>query len=114
MATQQDFVCPSDSDKVPERISSSLDPSKKPQYKYHWCVMFNWDCNEPCPFFMHKLSMFNSMEIKQEWITGNLGVNSRVFQLRNLSPFPGGVYSLFAKVEMGKLELLIVILKLLH
>lgn len=104
-ASQRDMFRGSQSDtemskKVEKRISSSLGP-KTHQYMYDWCVLFNWDCNEKCPFFFYKLSQFTDEDLKPEWISGKLGIKSRIHRLTNLSPFPGGVYSLFSKIELG-------------
>lgn len=108
MASTQDFFETSDTDTEAKRnglvrISSSLDLSKQPDNRYYWIILFNWDCNARYPFVIYKLSLFTEQDIKKEWITGNLGLKSRMLKLGNLSPFPGGVFSLFGKVEIGNL-----------
>lgn len=100
MASQKDLF---DSDKdSPQRISSTHDPSKKKhEYIYERCILFDWKVNVPKPFDSYKLSLFNNKDLKKEWIQKNFGTGSRVTKLTNLSPFPGGVFSLFAKLELG-------------
>lgn len=107
MATQKDMFDGSDSDaetrkKALRRVSSTLDNRRHHRYQYYWVILFNWDCNVSSPFFQHKLSEFNDTDIKKEWISGNLGLKSRMTKLNNLSPFPGGTYSLFSKIEIGE------------
>ena len=106
MASQQDMF--QDSQKIElrkkarRRKCSSLDPSRKShEYMYEFVVLFNWDPNLRKPFQSFKLSTFNSKDFKNEWIEKNLGIASRTTKLTNLSPFPGGTYSLFAKLELG-------------
>lgn len=85
------------------RVSSTLDPGQsKPVYKFDSGTFFDWDVDVPTPFAQFKFSKFNGIEIKPEWISKNLGTNSRITQLRNLSPFPGRVMSLFCKFEIGE------------
>lgn len=103
MASQQDmFREDSDHGNISPRMVASLKPTDvKKEYKYQWVILFHWNVDEENPFFMLKLSNFKDTDIKPEWIKRNLSVDSRIKQLKNLSPFPGGTYSLFAKVEEG-------------
>lgn len=100
MASQKDIF---EDEDLPlrTRMCSTHDPSKKYQYMYEWIVLFDWKVDTRKPFEAHKLSIFNSKDIKGQWIKKNLGVASRILKLTNLSPFPGGVYSIFAKMELG-------------
>ena len=106
-SSQRDFFQNSDSDsnlkkKKKTRTSSTYDSSKKGYvYTYDFIILFNWNVDLVCPFSQHAVSLFNDNEIKPEWLSKNLGVTSRVSKLRNLSPFPGQVVSLFAKIELG-------------
>lgn len=84
------------------RPMSSLDPSKKvKEILYKWIILFIWDVDVESPFSMYDIKEFTEKDIKPEWIKKNLLVPSRIKKLTNLSPFPGGTYSLFAKVEAG-------------
>lgn len=84
------------------RISSTLDTTKKKiEYRYLWVVLFSWDVDSEQPFQVHKLSIFNDSDIREECISKNLGNKSRISTLTNLSPFPGGTFSLFSKIAMG-------------
>lgn len=88
--------------KSKSRMSSTYDAAnKKYTYMYEFVVLFNWNPDLLCPFSHHKISLFTDEEIRPEWISKNLGINSRVSKLRNLSPFPRQVFSLFAKIELG-------------
>ena len=93
----------SDYEKTKKRKKNmSCSQGAKPEYRYLWLILFDWDVNEVLPFSVHKLSTFNDNDINDEWVTKNLGIASRTTKLRNLSPFPGGVYSLIGKIESGK------------
>ena len=83
-----------------KKISSSS--QKKHEYLYEFIVLFNWDVDLRSPFSCHELKNFTDSDIKPEWVSKSLGVNSRTAKLRNLSLFPGQVMSLFAKIELGK------------
>ena len=83
-----------------KRMSSTYDPSVR-NHDYDGCVLFQWEVDLEFPFSVHKLSDFTQKDIKPEWIIKNLGIASRVFKLRKLTPFPGNVVSLFAKIETG-------------
>lgn len=101
--SQKDMFRESDSDtelknKALSRTTSSLG-SKKDQYL--WVILFSWNVNVRNPFGVHKAGVFNENEIKPEWLSKNLGYASRMIKLTNLSPFPGGVFSLFGKIEKG-------------
>lgn len=99
MASQQDPFrdCPS------SPSSYSLDSGKKTEYLYEFVILFNWDVDLREPFSYHKISLFTDKDIKPQWISKNLRLESRVSKLKNLSPFPGQTMSLFAKIELGKL-----------
>lgn len=105
--SQRDMFDASDSDgitkkKALHRISSTLDLSKTSHdHKFGGVVLFDHDVDAEKPFNYYKLSLFNDKDLKPEWLKKNLGVASRIIKLRRLSPFPGGVYSLFSKVEIG-------------
>ena len=82
----------------------SMDSGRgKSEYLYEYIILFNWNVDLKAPFSYHKISEFNENDIKPEWISKNLGVNSRVCKLRNLGPFPGQVMSLFGKIELGEI-----------
>lgn len=107
MSSQKDFfndsVEESRQKALNKRISSSYDPSKANlrEYQYFWIVLFNWDVDVEMPFVIYKISQFTDSDIKPAWITNNLGVDSRMKKIKNLSLFPGGTYSLFGKIEIG-------------
>lgn len=104
MASQRDIFLDSQDnckDKK-KKVPSTWDPSwKMKEYMYEWIVLFNWEQDVRNPFESYKLSIFNSKDFKPEWISKNLGIASRTTKLTNLSPFPGGTYSLFSKLELG-------------
>lgn len=107
ISSQTDLFRDSDMDtrkeKQKPRPSASYDPAQKPyQYLYEYVILFNWDVDLADPFSHYSLNMFKDKDIKPEWISKNLGINSRISKLRNLSPFPGQVFSLFSKIELGK------------
>ena len=91
-----------DSDEDFPRMSFSMDTKRlKRGYVYDKCILFDWNPDNQRPFQSYNLSIFNEKDFKSEWIQKNLGFASRIMKLSNLSPFPGGVYSLFAKFESG-------------
>lgn len=106
MASQKDFFREDSSAEENRksaltRLSSTWDPKGKHEYVYLWIVLFNWDVDAENPFEVHELSDFNESDIRKEWISKNLGLKSRTNKLRNLSLFPGGIVSLFCKIEKG-------------
>lgn len=105
MASQRDFFRDSDDSsrvKGKKKVSASYDATtKRREFLYEEIILFNWDPDSRTPFSSHKLTIFSDKEIKPEWISKSLGVNSRISKLRNLSPFPGQVMSLFSKIELG-------------
>lgn len=103
-ASQQDMFSETSTDTGSVRPCSSLDPSnkkKKKEVSYFWVILFVWDVDEENPFSMHKISSFTKDDINPDWIQMNLGVQSRIKKLTNLSPFPGRTFSLFGKIEAG-------------
>lgn len=104
MSSQKDIF--QDCESVPYRKPriSSYDPgAKKYEYIYSNVVLFSWDVDLASPFSLHKVSSFKETDIKPEWLSKNLGVNCRLAKLRRLSPFPGQVFSLIAKIELGNI-----------
>ena len=84
------------------KLSSSLDTNNsKKVYVYNTAILFDWNVDSEAPFSFFDVSIFREKEMKTEWFSKNLGNNSRITQLRNLSPFPGGTFSLFGKIEVG-------------
>ena len=85
-----------------KKVSSTYQPENKSiSYMYDCAILFDWDVDVESPFSFHDVSRFTEKEMKPLWFSKNLGVNSRLTQLRNLSPFPGRVVSLFGKIEIG-------------
>lgn len=102
-ASSQKDMFESDTEDGKARISSSLGAVLKARkYNYDGIVLFNWDVDLDCPFSDFSLSMFTDTDLKSDWITKNLGNESRILQMSNLSPFPGQKFSLFGKIEFGK------------
>lgn len=103
--SQVDFFRDSDAEsrKSKRRTASTYDPASKPySYLYEYVILFDWNVDVTSPFFHYKLDLFKDSDIKPEWVSKNLGVKSRISKLKNLSPFPGQVFSLFSKIELGK------------
>ena len=85
-----------------KKVSSTYQPENKSiSYMYDCAILFDWDVDVESPFSFHDVSRFTEKEMKPLWFSKNFGVNSRLTQLRNLSPFPGRVVSLFGKIEIG-------------
>lgn len=104
MASQKDFFL-DDKEDDQSNISSTYPKVKnKYDYTYDQIILFDWKVDVVKPFKSHKLSLFNDKDIKKHWISKKLGVESRILKLTNLSPFPGGVFSLFGKLEQGMAE----------
>lgn len=108
MSSQKDFFDDSfESNKkkvIKKRISSTFDLAmvgQEYEYSYFWIILFDWNVDVEMPFVVYKLSQFTDSDIKPTWISNNLGVSSRIKKIKNLSLFPGGTYSLFAKIEIG-------------
>lgn len=104
-SSQADMFLDGDRDgrKHKRETSATYDPAAEPYYYlYEFVILFNWNVDLQSPFCDFELNMFKDSDIKPEWISKNLGVNSRISKLRNLSPFPGQVFSLFSKIELGE------------
>lgn len=101
-SSQRDFFLDSDDEaKKQSRIRMCSTLPDKLESKYNYIILFDWNVDLKNPFASYKLAMFTEKDIKPNWIKSKLGTKSRVSQLRNLSPFPGGIYSLFSKFEKG-------------
>lgn len=105
ISSQVDFFRESEDDsrrKERRPTSSTYDPASTPlNYIYEYIILFNWNVDLQSPFSHYELTMFKDSDIKPDWIKKSLGVTSRISKLKNLSPFPGQVFSLFAKIELG-------------
>lgn len=73
-------------------------PSK---VKYAWIILFNYDINEPEPFSIVPLSSFVGSNFPWNAVEGFLSSEARI-KRRVFSNFPDKVYTIFAKVEIGK------------
>lgn len=92
-----------DSEKVTRNEVSATNPEQIVSlFDYRWCIMFNWNEQIQHPFECYILNMFETNEIKAPWLSGTLGLKSRMKKLKNLSNFPGQTFSLFGKVPKGK------------
>ena len=69
--------------------------------EYFFLILFNWDVDDRNPFSCFVWSLFDDNDITHGWITGPLYDSYRMMEI---SPSClNGKYSLFCKVEKGKL-----------
>lgn len=102
MASSSQMDIFEDSDKVTLKEVSLSNPEKmSTAFDYKWCIFFNWDEETKNPFQLFVLNMFMKNEIREPWIAGNLGDQSRMRKLRNFKKLPGLMLSLFAKIPKG-------------
>ena len=98
-SSQRDFFLDSPNSNASIQLSSSL-PSNL-TYEYLWVILFQWDLNVEHPFDLYQIGTFSPLELKPEWINGDLEELSRMKKL-TFTGLKGKSYSLFAKVEKCK------------
>lgn len=96
--SQRDMFLNSSPESSP-KLSSSL-PSNL-TYTYLWCILFDWDENTEFPFQIYQVGSFPKVELKPQWISGELDQDSRLKKLKFPS-YKGKTFSLFAKIEKCK------------
>ena len=90
-----------------ERVSAPIPaPSTSSQplptkVEYHWAVLFNFDIGNIEPFLMFLRSTFSEAEIPSSWFLYKLGDEIRLEKKH--FPTLNGIYSVFCKVEKGKI-----------
>ena len=75
---------------------------KKSPIKYNWVVLFLWRVNEEYPYTTVPLRHFDESEFPFNLIYGSLTNESRQERF-DLPRLPGRIYSVFCKIEKGKL-----------
>lgn len=98
MSSQRDMFMDSSQESSP-KLNSSLPPVLK--YQYLWIVLFEWNVDVEHPFDLYQIGFFSTVELKPQWISGDLDELSRLKKLKFPS-IPGKTFSLFAKVEKCK------------
>ena len=71
--------------------------------EYMWLIVFQWSHKTETPFDIHVLNPTFKDIVPSEWITGRLLEGHRLSKLRIPTLVRSIPYSVFAKVEKGKL-----------
>lgn len=74
------------------------------EVQYAWVILFMYNIEEPQPFSMFPLSLFLGSDFPWDAVKGSLSSEFRV-KSRAFSNLPGQLYTIFAKVEVGKFVL---------
>ena len=69
---------------------------------YHWVCFFNWSENEPKPFEIYVREATSGF-IPDSWFSKPLSDRNRQ-QKAKFQPFGNKVFTVFAKIEFGKLK----------
>ena len=84
-------------------MSSESTILKKTDRKYVKCILFSWRPGLKNPFSIFPKENFGPTEIREEWYKFQLKPESRLRILKALASFPGEKWSMFAKVEKGRI-----------
>lgn len=69
--------------------------------QYAWVILFKYDINQSHPFSILPLSFFMDSDFPWESVEGFLSAEFRI-QTRRFSCLGEDLYTIFAKVEVGK------------
>ena len=76
--------------------------SSQSNVEFNWIITFDWRESSKNPFEVFQRSCFSGREIPVVWYTKVLSKARRLKKLK-LSGLPGPFYTVFCKVELGKL-----------
>lgn len=65
-------------------------------------VLYEW-CDNDRPFNVYPRTMFSGTEIRDTWLNSNLDNMSRKKELPPLQNLPGKSFSIFGKIDEGKI-----------
>ena len=81
------------------------DLKKRSFFNYHRVLLFNYNVQCKLPFSSYNRNMFSDEEIPRSWYTGPLTPTNRR-RILCLDTLGGGRFSVFGKIELGKIKLL--------
>ena len=77
--------------------------------EYFWFIAFEWNVFEEQPFQIFVREYFGDEDIPDNWFTGNLTEENRAVKLRLNAVAGNNLYSIFAKVEKGSINSVLII-----
>ena len=87
------------------KIPKATQESGLSDTEYFWVILFNWSEDNPKPFEIYVCEIFSETDIPSSWFQRKL-TQSKRHQKARLSPFGENIFSVFGKIEKGKLALL--------
>ena len=72
---------------------------------YFWLVVFEWNHKNDAPFSLHVINPTFVNIVPQDWIRGKLQDEHRVIKMKIKTLSHEFRYSVFAKVEKGKVQI---------